>query len=107
MVELNEILGEVIGAQRTYEGDSIVGGKRYFTREGVSPYDERKWTKSDVPITDDNNNLLFIQKDVEFPAEYSGLSRKVIASRYFYGEKNTPARENSERQLIARVTETY
>lgn len=102
-----EVLGDVIGQKRTYLGESIIGKERYFTKEGVSPYDEKKWTKSDVPITDDGNNVLFIQKDVKFPEEYTGLSRKVIASRYFYGEKNTPEREFSHRQLIGRVTETY
>ena len=106
MVGVKESL-EITGGRRIYEGESIINGKRYFTKEGVSPYDEKKWTKSDVPITDDNNNLLFIQRDVEFPEEYSGLTRKVIASRYFYGEKDTTQRESSQRQLIERVTETY
>lgn len=102
-----EVLGDVIGQRREYPGESIIGDRRYFTQVGVSPYDGKKWTKSDVPITDDDNNLLFIQRDVDFPEEYSGISRKVIASRYFFGEKDTPEREFSARQLIGRVTETY
>ncbi len=106
-IERAEILGDVIGKRRNYEGESLVGSERYFTKGGISPFDEKKWTESDVPITDDNNNLLFIQRNVEFPEEYSGLTRKIIASRYFYGERGTPQRESSGRQLITRTSETY
>ena len=102
-----EVLGDVIGKRRTYDGPSLVGNKRYFTTAEVSPYDEKIWIKTDVPITDDSGKVLFVQKGVEFPAEYNGLTRKVIASRYFYGEKGTPQRESSGRQLVARTSETF
>src|SRR3989344_1436372 len=81
-------------------GDLV--GERYFSKPNVSPYDELKWTRSDVPITDDEGKVLFIQKDVEFPEQYNGLTRKIVASRYFYGKKETPHREYSTRQLIGR-----
>ena len=46
-----------------YETNGSLVGERYFSKRDVSPYDELKWTKSDVPITDDDGTLLFIQKD--------------------------------------------
>jgi ribonucleoside-diphosphate reductase alpha chain len=82
-------------------------GERYFSSPDVSPYDQLKWTKSDVPITDEEGKVLFVQKDVEFPEQYNGLTRKIVASRYFYGKKETPQREYSARQLVGRVTETF
>ena len=88
------------------ENEDLVG-ERYFSSPDISPYNQLRWTKSDVPITDEDGKVLFIQKDVEFPEQYTGLTRKIVASRYFYGKKNTPEREYSARQLIGRITETF
>ncbi len=88
-------------------GKSDLVGDRYFSSSDVSPYDQLRWTKTDVPITDEDNKVLFIQKGVEFPEQYHGLTRKIVASRYFCGKKDTPEREFSARQLIGRVTETF
>ncbi len=99
-------LGDVVGSKRTYEGESITGTKRYFSKPESSPYDAVKWTETEVPIVDDQGGLLFTQR-ATFPEFYTGLARKVVASRYFYGERNTPQREISGKQLIERVTETY
>ena len=52
-----------------------IGGKtaaglkfsRYFTRAGVSPYDEIEWELRTASITDAKGNSIFEQKDVESP----------------------------------------
>jgi ribonucleoside-diphosphate reductase alpha chain len=85
-----------------------LGFERYFTsglKTGV--YDNFEWEKSDVGITDDSGDLLFVQEGVEFPKEYSHLARKIVASKYFFGERDTSEREYSEKQLTGRVSSTF
>src|SRR5439155_23919677 len=42
----------------------------------------------------------------EVPQSWSLLATKVVVSKYFYGEQNTPERETSVTQLIHRVCRT-
>ncbi len=79
--------------------------ERYFSRAG-DPYATTTWNQSDVTISDDQGKALYTQKGVEFPAKWSDLARKIVASKYFYGENGTDQRENSIRQLIGRVSGT-
>jgi ribonucleoside-diphosphate reductase alpha chain len=87
------------------EQDKNIIGERYFVKDGTA-YDQVVWDKSDVSITDDQGKFLYKQTGVEFPKEWDSLARKVVASKYFYGENGTEQRENSVRQLIGRVNET-
>ena len=41
--------------------------RRFFTKPGVSPYDEVEWEKRAALITDAAGNVIFEQKDVEIP----------------------------------------
>ncbi len=80
---------------------------RYFTREGVRPYDEITWQRSDVTITNDRGETIFVQRGVEHPDFWSPTAVKIAASKYFYGDHKIPgARENSIRDLIDRVVKT-
>jgi len=40
------------------------------------------------------------------PKSWSLLATKVVVSKYFYGELNTPERETSVRQLVHRISRT-
>lgn len=80
---------------------------RYFSPEGGDVYGAVNWTRADVGITDEKGKLIFTQKDAEFPEEWTGLARKVVTSKYFYGEQNTPERETSAKQLISRVSSKF
>src|SRR3989344_7603995 len=100
---------------KTESGDGKDGVKngglkidRYFTSgyEGKVP-EMFNFTKTDIGIADDSGEYLFTQKDVEFPEGWSQLARKIVTSRYFYGEKETSKRENSAKGLVDRVTETF
>jgi len=82
-----------------------LGIKKYFT--GGGKLNKIEYDKSDITITDEEGEELFIQKDVEFPKYFSQLARKIVASRYFYGEPNTPERENSLDTLVTRMTRPY
>jgi ribonucleoside-diphosphate reductase alpha chain len=84
-----------------------LGFKRYFTREGVHPYDEIEWERRDavIPNYKEGGNA-FEQRDVEFPASWSQNATNIVAQKYFRGTLGTPERESSVRQLIGRVVDT-
>jgi ribonucleoside-diphosphate reductase alpha chain len=80
--------------------------RRYFTREGVSPYDTVEWEYRTAAITSESGEVIFEQKDVEVPRSWSMTATNIVASKYFHGKKGTPERETSVRQLVGRVATT-
>src|ERR1700747_2274039 len=80
--------------------------RRLFTKPGVSPYDEIEWELRLAQITDAQGNVIFEQKDVEVPKDWSMTATNIVASKYLHGRLNTPARETGARQLVSRVAET-
>src|ERR1700752_118965 len=78
---------------------------RYFTRAGVSPYDEVEWELRNASITDAKGNIIFEQKNVESPKDWSMTAVNIVASKYLHGTMNTAERESGVRQLIVRVAE--
>jgi len=80
--------------------------RRYFTRAGGSPYDEVEWERRTALITDAQGNVIFEQKDVEVPKDWSMTATNIVASKYLHGRLGAPEREKGARQLIARVAET-
>jgi ribonucleoside-diphosphate reductase alpha chain len=80
--------------------------KRYFTKAGVSPYDEIEWELRLAQITDAKGGVIFEQKDVETPKDWSMTATNIVASKYLHGTLDTPERETGVRQLVSRVAET-
>jgi ribonucleoside-diphosphate reductase alpha chain len=80
--------------------------RRLFTKPGVSPYNEVEWELRTAAITDAHGNVIFEQKDVEVPKDWSMTATNIVASKYLHGKMNTPERETGVRQLVARVAET-
>jgi len=80
--------------------------RRLFTKPGVSPYDEIEWELRTAAITDAQGNVIFEQKSVEVPKDWSMTATNIVASKYLHGKINTPERETGVRQLVARVAET-
>src|SRR3989440_8395216 len=80
--------------------------RRYFTREGVSPYDNVEWEYRTAAITSESGDVIFEQKNVEVPKSWSMTATNIVASKYFHGTIGTPDRETSVRQLIGRVATT-
>ena len=80
--------------------------RRYFTREGISPYDTVEWEYRTAAITSESGEVIFEQKDVEVPKAWSMTATNIVASKYFHGKKGTPDRESSVRQLVGRVATT-
>jgi len=80
--------------------------RRFFTVPGVSPYDSVEWEKRLAQISDAQGNIIFEQKDVEVPKDWSMTATNIVASKYLHGPLGTPERETGARQLISRVAET-
>jgi ribonucleoside-diphosphate reductase alpha chain len=80
--------------------------RRLFTKAGVSPYNEVEWELRNAQITDSQGGMIFEQKDVEVPKDWSMTATNIVASKYLHGQIGTAERETGVRQLIARVAET-
>src|SRR5216110_1841274 len=80
--------------------------RRYFTREGISPYDGVEWEYRTAAITSESGEVIFEQKNVEVPKSWSMTATNIVASKYFHGKRGTPERESSVRQLVGRVATT-
>src|ERR1700723_2578670 len=80
--------------------------RRFFTKLGVSPYDELEWDLRLAQITDAQGNVIFEQKDVEVPKDWSMTATNIVASKYLHGKVGSPERETGVRQLVTRVAET-
>ena len=80
--------------------------KRYFTKAGVSPYDEVEWELRTAQITDTQGGVIFEQQNVEVPKDWSMTATNIVASKYLHGPLGTPERETGARQLVSRVAET-
>ena len=99
--------------------NAILPIRRYFTREGVDPYDEVEWETRASLIAGADGKPVFEQKDVEFPKGWSQNATNVVTSKYFRGPLAGAAamagqpllrpdgrpfeREHSVRQLIDRI----
>src|SRR5580704_7860350 len=80
--------------------------RRFFTKPGISPYDELEWDLRLAQITDAQGNVIFEQKEVEVPKDWSMTATNIVASKYLHGKVGTPERETGVRQLVTRVAET-
>ncbi|MBB5055407.1 ribonucleoside-diphosphate reductase alpha chain [Granulicella aggregans] len=79
---------------------------RHFSKPGVSPYDEITWERRDAVIQDWKGNLIFEQKNVEVPSDWSVTATNIVASKYLHGLNGTAEREDGVRALITRVAES-
>ncbi len=99
----NPVTANAVNARKTAPGLSF---RRLFTKSGVSPYDELEWDLRLAQITDAQGNVIFEQKDVEVPKDWSMTATNIVASKYLHGKVGTPERETGVRQLVTRVAET-
>ncbi len=99
------VLGTATGA-----GDvAAVSGlefPRFFTRDGVDPFDTVEWETRSAVIGNEKGHVVFEQRDVEIPRFWSQQATNIVVSKYFRGTIGTPERERSVRQLIGRVVDT-
>ncbi len=80
--------------------------ERFFTREGIDPFDEVEWEVRSAVIGNEKGHVVFEQRDVEIPKFWSQQATNIVVSKYFRGVIGTPERERSVKQLIGRVVDT-
>src|SRR5260221_1364823 len=95
--------GRVFGPGRSVTGLEF---ERYFAKDGVDPFDEIDWELRSALIANERGELVFEQRDVEFPKFWSQQATNIVVSKYFRGQIGTPERERSVKQLIGRVVDT-
>jgi ribonucleoside-diphosphate reductase alpha chain len=81
---------------------------RHFTTRlepGKTPYDEIQWETRTASIGNDKGAVIFEQRDVEAPVDWSQTATNIVASKYFHGKMGSPERETSVAQLAQRVVD--
>jgi ribonucleoside-diphosphate reductase alpha chain len=99
----SEVAPRETGAEPSVTGLEF---ERYFSKDGVDPFDEVEWELRSAVIANERGELVFEQRDVEFPRFWSQQATNIVVSKYFRGQIGTPTRERSVRQLIGRVVDT-
>ncbi|TDE33200.1 vitamin B12-dependent ribonucleotide reductase [Actinomadura sp. 6K520] len=95
-------------ARRGKGGRKGLKAERIFTTPGVHPYDELRWERRDVVMTNwRDGSVNFEQRGVEFPDFWSLNAVNIVTSKYFRGAVGTPQREWSLKQLVDRVVGRY
>ena len=82
---------------------------RFFTSKLAAdrtPYEDVRWEARTASITNGESAVLFEQKDVEVPVDWSQTATNIVASKYFHGKVDSPERERSVAQLVHRVVDT-
>ena len=92
-------------ATATHAGVSF---PRYFTGKGTAktPYDELQWETRNATIGNGKGAIIFEQRDVEVPVDWSQTATNIVASKYFHGKMGSPERERSVAELVHRVVDT-
>ena len=80
--------------------------ERRFTQDGVDPFDEIEWELRSAVIANERGEVVFEQRDVEFPKFWSQQATNIVVSKYFRGLIGAPERERSVKQLVGRVVDT-
>ena len=80
--------------------------ERFFSKEGLDPFDEVEWDLRSAVIGSEKGEVVFEQRDVEIPKFWSQQATNIVVSKYFRGQIGTPERERSVKQLIGRVVDT-
>jgi len=82
---------------------------RYFTARleaGRTPYDEVQWETRTASIGNDKGAVIFEQRNILAPMDWSQTAINIVASKYFHGKLGAPDRETSVAQLVERVVDT-
>ena len=82
---------------------------RHFTARmeaGKTPYDEVRWDLRTASIGNDKGAVIFEQRDIEVPVDWSQTATNIVVSKYFHGKIGSPERETSVRQLVHRVVDS-
>src|SRR3954464_14506759 len=100
---------EALKTKTTTKSRTGIAFPRYFTsrlESGKTPYDDVQWETRTASIGNDKGSVIFEQRDVEAPVDWSQTATNIVASKYFYGKMGSPERETSVAQLVERVVDS-
>src|SRR3954453_3856377 len=100
---------ELLKTQEPKETKTGISFPRYFTTRleaGKTPYDDVQWETRTASIGNDKGSVIFEQRDVEIPVDWSQTATNIVASKDFYGKMGSPEREKSLSPLGERVVNT-
>src|ERR1700744_1223681 len=100
---------EKMSVKISAKSETGVAFSRFFTARleaGKTPYDDVQWETRTASIGNDKGAIIFEQRDVETPADWSQTATNIVSSKYFHGKPGSPERETSVAQLVARVVDT-
>ena len=81
-----------------------IGFSRRLTDGESNPFTLVKWEKRDVTIANwQDDSIVFEQKDVEFPTDWSFNASNIVTQKYFWGALDSEHREASLKELLNRV----
>jgi ribonucleoside-diphosphate reductase alpha chain len=108
MAERDAVTLTTVATSSTKEnaGKRGITMRRLFTKPGIHPFEEVAWELRTASIQNEKGQVIFEQRNVEVPADWSQTATNIVASKYFHGKLGTPERESSVRQLISRVADT-
>ncbi len=106
MAETRTALNGHTEAQQVTRRATGLEFQRRFTDGKVSPFDAAEWERRTALIGNDKGQVIFRQENIEVPKSWSQTATNIVVSKYFHGKPNSPERETSVRQLIARVVDT-
>lgn len=82
---------------------------RHFTARqepGKTPYDDVQWETRTATIGNDKGSVIFEQRNIEVPSDWSQTATNIVASKYFHGKLGSPGRERSVAELVHRVVDS-
>ena len=107
-VDLSVQVAELHRSLRREERKGI-GFPRHFTSKlepGKTPYDEVEWETRTATIGNDKGSVIFEQRDIEMPADWSQTATNIVASKYFHGSWAPRSGRPASPQLVHRVVDT-
>ncbi len=105
----NAIIKELQVERSSQSKQAGVEFPKYFTARleaGKTPYDEVQWETRNATIGNDKGSVIFEQRDIEVPADWSQTATNIVASKYFHGKLGSPERERSVAELVHRVVDS-
>ncbi|PSR05007.1 MAG: vitamin B12-dependent ribonucleotide reductase, partial [Bacteroidetes bacterium SW_11_45_7] len=86
--------------------------QRYFTKEGVSPFDQFEYEYRSSVIRNPNGGVVFEMNNVEVPKDWSQVATDILAQKYFRKagvpqEDGSTSTETSIKQVAHRLADCW
>ena len=104
---------EALKTKTTTKTRTGIAFPRYFTarlESGKTPYDEVQWETRTATIGNDKGSVIFEQRDVEVPVDWSQTATNIVASKYFLRQAGLaasarPASPSSSQRVVDTIAD--